>query len=518
VLRVFVAFSLPTVVPALPASAQQGPDTLPIPPGLQAAYAQGTRNRSGAPGENYWQIRPAYELVARLDPATATVHGSGTVSFINTSTIPLNEIFLRLDQNRFRAGNSRDVTTRGIDIRRLEVNGRPVDLTSSAIGGLNTTLVRVALRAPLSPGARLSIRSVWDYEVPLDERGLALRQGRLGMTVFQIAQWYPRLAMFDDLGGWDVTPHEGELEFYNPYARFHVTLQVPARWLVGATGTLKNAHAVLGPIALRRLEAAARSDTTLFVLEQDERGSGFLTQSSGNLTWEFEADSVSDFAWGASSEFAWTITSRNLPTGRLFVHTLMTPRHREALLAAGVRAANMIATLSRRIMPYAWTSHTLLDGPEGGMEYPALTMSHGDERLTHELAHQWFPMMVGSDETRFNFLDEGFATFFAGVADGAPLGMSAAQPALTAPLVSGTDLRTPRLAIGYGRGNGILHALAARIGEERLLAALSSYATHWRFKHPSPWDFMACVQATAGQDLRDFWQQWLFSSAAIPAR
>jgi hypothetical protein len=323
--------------------------------------------------------------------------------------------------------------------------------------------------------------------------------------------------MFDDLGGWDVTPHEGELEFYNPYARFHVTLQVPARWLVGATGTLKNAHAVLGPIALRRLETAARSDTTLFVLEQNERGSGFLTQSSGNLTWEFEADSVSDFAWGASSDFAWTITSRNLPTGRLSVHTLMTPRHRDALLAAGVRAANLIATLSRRLMPYAWTSHTLLDGPEGGMEYPALTMSHGDERLAHELAHQWFPIMVGSDETRFNFLDEGFATFFAGVADGAPIGLSTAQPALTAPLLSGTDLRTPRLTIGYGRGNRMLHALASRMGEERLLAALSSYATQWRFKHPSPWDFMACVQAAAGQDLRDFWQQWLFSGAAIPA-
>jgi hypothetical protein len=193
----------------------------------------------------------------------------------------------------------------------------------------------------------------------------------------------------------------------------------------------------------------------------------------------------------------------------------MTPRHAGALLAATSSVADPIAKLSASVMPYAWKSHTLLYGPEGGMEFPGVTMSHGDDRLLHETAHQWFPMMVGSDETRFDFMDEGYATFDAAVAGGAAVGQSGAEPPALAPLVVANDVRTPRPALGYGRGSRMLQSLAARVGPERLLAALRAYAFEWRFEHPSPWDFMASMERHLGEDLDAFWLEWLFSTDAI---
>lgn len=177
-------------------------------------------------------------------------------------------------------------------------------------------------------------------------------------------------------------------------------------------------------------------------------------------------------------------------------------------------AADALVTLSTHVMPYAWDQHTLLDGPEGGMEYPALTMSHGGI-IPHEISHQWFPMMVGSDETRFDFLDEGFATFYSLVVRGVPTAATGIERPAREPLLLGNDVRTPRAVLGYGRGSRMLRTLAARVGEEQLLAALRSYARDWRFKHPSPWDFMAHVESQTGQDLGSFWNEWLFGTAEI---
>jgi hypothetical protein len=479
-------------------------DSLPIPVAVRNARALGTRTGSGMPGPKYWQIWPEYELFARLDPLQAVVAGRGTLSFINASPDTLQDIVLRLDQNRFRVASS-PVRTRGIALRRLHVDGVAMDLASPAISGLTTTVVRVRVPHPIAPRSRVNVSFEWDFEVPLDENRQALRQGRWGQQVYQIAQWYPRLAMYDDLGGWDQTPHDGSREFFNPFGRFRVQLQVPANWIVGATGTLTNAADVLGPTALGRLAAAAKSDTTVDVIDS----SGLLHAQSEEQNWRFDADSVSDFAWGASTQYSWTVTSRSTQAGRVVVNALYTKPQRAALVSASHQTADAIARLSQLLMPYAWGFHTLVDGPEGGMEYPALTMSNGDV-INHEVGHQWFPMMVGTDETRFDFLDEGFATYLAGVLSGVS-GRTVLPVGAVEPLLANDDLRTVRFVLGYVRGSSMLQALAARTNEERLWRSLSAYARQWRFKHPSPWDFMASMEASLGEDLADFWVQWLFN-------
>lgn len=491
--------------------AQQARDTIPVPPAVRAAHLAGTRARTGAPGSKYWQLWPRYELHAELDPARATLRGQGTVSFVNTSPTPVTELVLRLDQNRFRSESGGTPQTRGIAILSLAVNGTAVDLAGPQVSGLHSTVARIRLATPLLPHASLTAAFEWEYEVPKAGAGDALRQGHSDHRTFQMAQWYPRLAMYDDLAGWDLAPHDGTHEFFNPFGSYLVSLRVPPGWLVGATGTLENPAEVLEARERELLRIAALVDTTLPIVPT---GAARPRDVGSAAAWRLRADSVNDFAWGTSSDYGWTVTSRTIATKRLLIHAFATPARASELTEATRQAGDVIAGLSERIVPYAWPSHTLVDGPEGAMEYPGLTMSHGTA-IPHELAHQWFPMLVGTDETRFDFLDEGFATLLAGIISGATPGGIGATSATSEPLLHSADLRTPRFVLGYGRGSRMLLALSKRVGEDRLLNAIKRYAADWRFKHPSPWDFMASMETSLGEPLDTFWLDWLFGTKAV---
>ena len=489
--------------------------TIPIPDAIQSAYAVGTRATSGRPGPAYWQIRPHYELAGRLDPTTATFEGRGTIRLFNNTFSPLSELVLRLDQNRFRAERSRDAVTAGMSLRQIALDGIEVPLESPRVVGLTSTVVRIELTSPVAVGDSIRIEVAWDYEIPSGDEHWGLRQGRWGDSVYQMAQWYPRLAMYDDLDGWDVAEHDPWMEFYNPFGSFQVTLEVPSGWLIGATGVLDNPEEVLAPWALDRLNASVASDTVVFVVGPTELGEGTAAPPSGYNEWRFQADSVSDFAWAASKEYSWAVLgTASVGVKRIPIHAFGTSRHQEALLESMHEVSRAITSLSSRLTPYPWPQHTLVDGPEGGMEYPALTMSHGD-RQPHETAHQWFPMIVGSDETRFNFLDEGFASFMPGVVRNESLARFEDERAAMVPLLLANDIRSVRPVMGYGRGARMLGALAAEFGDEPLLGALRAYTRDWRFKHPSPWDFMSSMETSLGADLDAFWLQWLFSAEAI---
>jgi hypothetical protein len=489
-------------------------DSIPIPRAIRAAYASGTRSPEGRPGSRYWQINPIYEIEAQLLPGEAVVAGTGQIYLENTSGLELRELILRLDQNRFRTDEAR-ARTRGITISRLSIDGDDIPVLDSTVTGLATTVARVALPEPIAPGESTSIGVAWSYEVPEDEEGLSLRQGRWDHSVFQIAQWYPRVAMLDDLGGWDTAEHDGTMEFFNPFASFRVSIEVPVGWLVGASGSLENVEDVLTSSVLSRLHDALMQDTVVTVVHVGEAGNATKVTASGTLVWSFQADSVSDFALGASPDYGWAVTSASPASTRGFwVQTFFTERHREALLNATAETADALARLSDLLTPYPWQSHTLLDGPEGGMEYPALTMSHGDRTL-HETGHQWFPMSVGSDETRFNFLDEGLASFLPLLIRGEPLTDLGATPPIPEPILLADDVRSVRVVLGYGRASRMLRVLAADFGGEAVQSALRTYATEWRFKHPSPWDFIATMERSLGKELDAFWLEWLFSSGGI---
>ncbi len=505
--------------------------TIPVPAAIERAYAEGTRDSTGRPGPDYWQLQTDYDLHVRLNPITSIVHGRGIITLHNGSPRPLRTVHLRLDQNLFRGGDSshRNLPTRtdGINITSLLVNGRLAaiapgeDEAPPYLSGTRNTAERIVLAEPAAPESSVKLEVEWYFEVPLDNAGSALRQGRLGNDVYQIALWYPRVAMFDDLNGWDTSAYDGSVEFYSPYGRFDVRIDVPAGWLVGASGVLQNPEEVLTPRTRQRLASVLETDTVVTIVGQGERGPGKATAPGDRVIWRFVADSVRDFAWGASPRYMWKSIRVEVPTrGPIPAHMLYTAANAHAYEIATEILRHDLAFNSSLIMPYAYPQHTLLDGPEGGMEYPMLTMSDGT-RLNHELWHQWFPMMVGNNETWYSFMDEGFASFLAGYSVSARTGSApdcrsvGGGPEMEAPLIWADDRGPPSVLAtlyGYRRAPRMLCALAERFGHEEVLQALSQYAKAWRFKHPSPWDFMFFMNQVLGLDLDGFWYQWIFST------
>ena len=280
-------------------------DTLPIPHGYLDALAAGTRRRTGAPGPRYWQQGVAYRITTRLHPEQNRVTGSETITYTNRSPDTLAEIYLNLPQNVFAPGNPRNRAaplTGGFDLARVVVQGTPVTLAPRGAMSLSTS-ERVTLARPLPPGGQAELQIEWSFEVPEG----AFRMGREGSSVFYLAQWYPQIAVYDDLRGWIRDPYLGDGEFYLEYGDFDVSITAPAGWLVSASGVLRNPDEVLTTDAVKRLGSLSRSNVT-HIVGASERAAGRATASGGadgTLTWRFVAENVRDFAWGSSNEYVW---------------------------------------------------------------------------------------------------------------------------------------------------------------------------------------------------------------------
>jgi len=521
-----------------PALAAQVPDrairrTIPITRSFERGLAAGTRDSTGAPGARYWQLRVDYRLNARLDPAAGRVSGNGVITITNPSPTRLDSVALRLYQNRFTASGIRvrnpPSVTAGIRITRLVANGGVVDSLDALVPPWATpTVILVPLANPIPAGGSGTLEVGWVTEVPDVPEGRrgAARGGRRGSRVFQVAQWYPQVAKFDDLRGWDVEPHLGSSEFYNNYGRYDVSLDLPGGWLVGATGTLQNPGDVLSPMVRQRLGRVTASDSQQVIVGPGERGVGWSTTGGERLSWRFAADSVNDFAWAASPDYLWDATRATIPgRGPIPVNLFYLPEH-ERYRQTGAMARHALEFYSRLWFPYAFPQFTQVDGPEGGMEYPMLTMSGPNFGVTdHEIGHQWWPMMVGTNETWYGWMDEGFNDYMNSLSEADyrnrpaeldSLGMSFGKTALSegqAPMMWDNNYGGPFTTyVTYDKAGMMLSMLGGIVGDSAVVRAMRSYAETWRFRHPSPWDFMFAMNRALGRDLGWFWYYWLFTT------
>jgi hypothetical protein len=315
-------------------------------------------------------------------------------------------------------------------------------------------------------------------------------------------------------------------EFYNPYGSFDVRLTVPAGWLVGATGRLANADSVLSPTTRERLTLAMRVDSTVHVVAAADRGAGRATSASGagTLTWRFRADTVNDFAFATARDYVWDATHAEVPNG-VPVWELYLPEH-TAYQKTAQLARFALEHHARAVMPYAFPQATQADGPEQGMEYPMITFTGPNLGVTvHEFGHEWFPMMVGSNETWYGWQDEGINEYIDAWAEAdythTPTDWRAqgagyravAGSEMEAPMMWHSDWAGPNYGVqAYVKAPVALHALGGIVGDSAVRAALAGYARAWRFKHPSPWDFFMFMQRSLGQDLGWFWNAWFFAT------
>jgi hypothetical protein len=517
---------------------------------IKRAFAAGTRNATGRPGPNYWQLWTDYKIEARLDSATSIVSGRETVTFRNNSDSAMRSLVLRLDQNIFRGDAAHatpmDAVTDGMKITRLVVNGQTLPVTDTLgapIPGstrrtpalarvLRQTSARIPLATPIAAHSSGTIEADWSFQVPRIEGARGFRMGRWADTLYQVAQWYPRLAVFDDLrdGGWDTDPYLGNGEFYNNFGHFDVSIDVPAGWIVGATGVLQNPAQVLTPTARERLSHVLESDSTRSIVSAAERGPGksTLAGTAGRLVWRFVADTVGDFAWGTSNQFVWDASSATIPTrGRVPFNVMYLAGHAKAYADGPRVVRHALEYYSKLWMPYAFPQLTMVDGPELGMEYPMFIMS-AVFAADHETGHEWWPMMVGVNETWYGWMDEGFNQYMNILSDADlerkpykldSLGMSYGG-------ISGNELEPTLMWDGnyagpfygfqaYGKAPLMLSSLGGVVGDSAVWSAMSEYAKVWRFKHPSPWDYANFMDNALHQDLGWFWNYWLFTTESV---
>jgi hypothetical protein len=530
------------------------------------------RSGSGAPGPSYWQNRADYELHAAIDTATKTLTGSEIVTYTNNSPDTLTSLWLHLEQNIYRP-DARSAAFSGGSRRRRSANPNVVTTTTGdvldsveiqRIGATKSapvkalTLVsdtRLQIRLPeglqLAHGAKIRILIHWHYTIPGTFGGrtswAAYKQG----DIYDIAQWYPRMCVYDDLRGWDTQPYLGN-EFYLEYGHFDYFVTVPANMLVDGSGELVNAEQVLSKTELARLAQARRSDKTVMIRTPEDVDRNVTVPASGTKTWHFAMDSTRDVVFSASQAFVWDAAKMNIAAGDGKPACTALAQSIYPAEAGGPEGwgrsteytKDTIERMSARWYPYPWPNAVSIAGGSSGMEYPGVVFDGPEDKgkglfwiTAHEFGHSWFPMIVGSNERENAWMDEGFNTFIdtfesddfeSGVygpkrdAEYAP--DTTKTPAdqiaklLTDPnapvIVSRADTISERYRhpVTYFKAAFGLTLLRENIlGPQRFDHAFRKYIADWAFKHPAPSDFFREMESEGGEDLAWFWRGYYFN-------
>ncbi len=528
------------------------------------------RTGSGAPGPKYWQNRADYDLEATLDTAKTTLSGKLRLRYTNNSPDTLRFIWMQMEQNAFkdkslnsfifpqesrfgaRGFEGGDVVEHFEQVREgVARNGEArasraqQPAPSAARGGIplktrvEGTMMKVDLAEPLAPGKTATFDVAWHFLIP--EHG-ADRMGRDG-ALYEIAQWYPRVAVYDDVRGWNTEPYLGQGEFYLEYGDFNYAVTVPAGYIVAGTGELTNPREVLTADQIARLAKAAKSDSTVQIISAAELQSGAARPKlggsnregkSGTLTWKFHARNVRDVAWGASPFFLWDASSWK---GHM-AYAFYRPSAVETWKDAADMARMSIMEYSERWLEYPYPQITAIEGPISGMEYPMVAMENKSKDkydlynvVTHEIGHMWFPMIVGSNERVHMWQDEGFNTFINTFSEARRYPEKGDQMAralgereyveaamkhnVDGPIEVNPDRINPSLLglEAYVKPSVGLQLLRQEImGPEAFDDAFRTYARRWMFKHPTPTDFFRTMEDVGGRRLDWFWREWFFEN------
>jgi hypothetical protein len=559
-----VAAFVLAVVGAVPLTAQQTAPRVPPPRTDDSPFRRfelpppsAVRTASGAPGRDYWQQRADYVIKAELDTLARAVTGDEIITYTNNSPDTLRHIWLHVEQNLFNS-QSRGARLFEQDSRwgtggseggfRLTFVGTPPVLGPRGTRTLkeaqrldyvvNGTLMKVVLAQPLPPKAKTQLSIGWSFPFEKISNRMGIETID-GSQVYEVAQWYPRVVVYDDVRGWNTDQYYGQGEFYLEYGRFDVSITLPANMLVGATGVLQNPLEVLTARERDRLAQARTAAAPVYIRAPEEvrdptsRPAG----RDGRLTWRFVADSVRDFAWAAASHFVWNAIGAD--GGKVLSQAFYPPSADSIWKAAPEYGRIAIERYSQQWFPYPYPVATNINGIEGGMEYPMIvfcrnrTSAEGLYGVTdHEFGHTWFPMVVGSNEKRYAWMDEGFNTFInhynqkarypdtpperrrGSVQSYIPFALSGnEQPAWTP-----ADRVDPRSLgqVAYNKpAVGLVLLREQIVGPERFDPVFREYIRRWAFRHPTPADFFRTMEDGLGEDLSWFWRSWFTTTETM---
>jgi Peptidase family M1 domain len=505
--------------------------TLPVPLNIEQSIKKGFRTTNGLPGDNYWQNKADYSIQVSFNPTTRLVSGTEQITYYNNSPDTLNQIVFKLYPNIYQKGAIRDIQVKPEDLTDgVSLKNLTMDKTVQSI---KTIPQGTSLRVPVAkvfPGRTLQVSLDFSYTL---NKGSHIRTGAIDSNSFFIAYFFPRIAVYDDIDGWNNYPYTGSQEFYNDFCHFMVDITVPDNYVVWATGDLKNKENVLALKYIKRITEAESNNGKIAIIDSSDLAAGDITRHNPSNTWKFEAGNVTDFVFAISNHYLWNSSSVEVDAvsrRRTRVDAVFNPIHKDFREVIDF-ARNTVDLMSYRFpkWPYPYPHETVFDGLDQ-MEYPMMVNDNPLENrkesilLTeHEIFHTMFPFYMGTNETKYGWMDEGWATIgewlLSGMMDSSikdNYGMENynkfAGREVDIPIITLTTQLSgvasflnsyPKPALGYLFVKDML-------GDAAFFKGLHYYISHWSGKHPAPLDFFYSMNAGSGKNLDWFWKRWFY--------
>jgi hypothetical protein len=535
--KVFISMLLSAGL-VFPANTFARSSGLYIPLNIQKAYQGNTRSLTGKPGTNYWQNRADYSIDVKFDPVTRILKGKETITYYNNSPDTLKELLLHLFPNYFKKGNARDETidytdeNSGVTIEQMTVNNIHVDISpGSKFLKYKHTNLKLILENPLPPGKNLVLSISWHYTV---NKGSHNRTGSVDSSSFFIAYFFPRIAVYDDIHGWNDSLYTGTTEFYNDFGIFEVSIAVPQNFIVWATGSLQNPGEVLTPKYLQRFKSAMSSDDIIHIINATECTGKDITAPNRINTWKFKADNVCDFAFATSNHYLWDAASLvvdKTTRKRVLIDAAYSKDSEDFPHITGI-ARQAIEFMSFKFpgYPFPYPNETVFQGL-ADMEYPMM-VNDGTRKdidaamkLTfHEIFHSYFPFFMGFNETKYAWMDEGLTSM------GDYLFMEYQKKPryqyiyfdylyknqighdLDIPIFARSDiLKSPvYYNNAYSKSATFFLILRDFLGADIFKQTLLEFIKFWNGKHPSPYDLFYFFREVSGQDIEWLIKPWFF--------
>jgi hypothetical protein len=508
------------------------------------------RSASGYPGPKYWQNRADYNIVSVLDETNHTLTGTVTISYKNNSPDRLPFLWLQLDQNLFapdsrgasliasgsRYGARGEKLDGGYSIKGLNVTQKNKAVKFTSI--IEDTRMQIRLAEPLAAGAEITLKMDFSFLIPIngsDRMGhLTTKNGE----IYTMAQWFPRMSVYDDVIGWNTLPYWGAGEFYCEFGDVDFTVNAPASHLVMGSGALLNPEEVFTSTQLKRWNAAKNSDTKVAIRSEAEVTDPASRPSKDRITWKFRMENTRDVAWSSSKAFVLDAARINLPSGKKALAVSAQPVESNGDDAYGRGVEYVKASIehySNKWTEYPYPMAVNIAANVSGMEYPGIVFCGWKAKkgsvwgvIDHEFGHTWFPMIVGSNERKFGWMDEGFNTFINGLSTAAfnngeykkgnvnmhAVAKAFANPELEHVMLAPDAMREKNIGINlyYKPGMGLDLLRNQVLGADRFDYAFKKYMEEWSFKHPTPTDFFRSMENAAGEDLSWFWKGWIIEN------